>query len=203
VVNLHVHAMGARTRTVGSSKVWSTPPIIQEFMHFIDACSAIGRGKTASRPDTHHWIRWSGQVPVKRTGHRCVRSGKISTPSNACETWFPLTIDMTSQIARGRLECPVPQSSLEGCDLKVWVGGGWNGSVRSVHRPKRRKKKPLSGTRGRGGVGTWQGGKRKQPERSRFWKLSELSPMAGKGLGETDIGEGTLFVGVRATTSDE
>ncbi|KAK0740698.1 hypothetical protein B0T18DRAFT_214515 [Schizothecium vesticola] len=52
VVSLHhVHAMGART--VGSSKVWSTPPIIRQFMHFVDACSAIGRGKTASRPDTH------------------------------------------------------------------------------------------------------------------------------------------------------
>lgn len=55
-------------------------------------------------------------------------------------------------------------------------------------RKKKKRKKPLGGTRGRGGIETWQGGKRKQPERSRFWKLSpNSSPKAGKGLGETDI----------------
>lgn len=55
-------------------------------------------------------------------------------------------------------------------------------------KEKKKRKKPLGGTRGRGGIETWQGGKRKQPERSRFWKLSpNSSPKAGKGLGETDI----------------
>lgn len=91
-----------------------------------------------------HTTRYNdqGSSLSKRTGRRCVRNGKISRPSNARDTWFPLAIEMTGRIARhGRLGAP----SRSRRRWRVATSRcGWNGSVRSVHRPKKKERREKS-----------------------------------------------------------